>query len=149
MLPLKDVALQASQRAEHHLKEELVNLYYLRAEVPQGKEIYVRCQATGEVLLSDAVVAGHLFPAESADFGAEWGLADPANDVRNVLVWYEGVHMAWRDLRICLEYVGNVLRLRVLDRTLLDVCPVDLAAPHNRELASDALRAMTFQDLDK
>ncbi|BDA50355.1 hypothetical protein COCOBI_16-0310 [Coccomyxa sp. Obi] len=116
----------------------------------QVTESYVRCQATWEFLPYDAVVAGYLFdPEDQMGWGFEWGLTDLGNDFRNALVWYEGVHKAWRQCRICLENVGDQLRFRVLDRTLLDVCPVDLAAPENRGLATDALRAMTFRQLDK
>ncbi len=35
-------------------------------------------------------------------------------------------------MRFCLVFVQGVLRLQVLDETLLDISPVALAAKHNR-----------------
>lgn len=43
-----------------------------------------------------------------------------------------GTVQAWSELKICLVYVGDLLRLRVLDTELLDVYVVDEAAPKNR-----------------
>ncbi|BDA50354.1 hypothetical protein COCOBI_16-0300 [Coccomyxa sp. Obi] len=137
---------------EDNLACDLYDEYCLDREFDQEHGSYSLCQATGKVLPDGALVIGHLIPAQPAVFGQEWGIADPARDIRTVLLWYEGVHEAWKGLRICLEYVGVSLRLRVLDKTLLDDCLVDLADYReykDRNYANDALRAMTFRDLDK
>ena len=65
--PFEHHRTPSSALANPALKEELVRLYKLQQEpTEKGKPAYLRCQATGEVLLSEAVIAGHLFPSKSA-----------------------------------------------------------------------------------
>ena len=103
----------SSASSNPELKKSLISTYGLMDR--KGADgVYLRCQATGEVLLSGALVAGHLFPRRSAvrllhwqglklndasnsllctfqAFGKEWGLTNPDDDARNALVWFDGI----------------------------------------------------------
>lgn len=59
MLPHELQRAPSSSQSTPDIKEELVHLYGLQVGETGA---YLRCQATGEVLPSGAVVAGHLFP---------------------------------------------------------------------------------------
>lgn len=65
--PFEHHKAPSSAQSSPALKEELVRTYQLQ-QLPyeKGDPKYIRCQATGEVLLSGAVIAGHLFPRKSA-----------------------------------------------------------------------------------
>lgn len=50
------------------------------------------------------------------DRAADFGILDVGNDVRNGVVWFDGIEQVYTDNKVCLEFDAHqVLRFRVLD----------------------------------
>jgi hypothetical protein len=110
-----------SRNSQISFKKELARLYSHKKERYYN---HLTCLVTGERLLYQECIAGHIVPHSAAQRLVEFGLSSShINDSTNGMLWAQGIEDVFHPAgKVCIlyDFLHNKLVFKVLDISLLD-----------------------------